>query len=128
MKLCDLVAVVVASGEQAVDEWRRVYETNVETLHASDPAKMPGSPPLATVVPLETLGPKRLMLTTHVTLAEQDGAVEADFAAPAEHWWQRNPRNVSTLVIEWDRREAPEGVCRIRDRQNLRQDKVGIDG
>ena len=70
-----------------------------------------------------------MTLTTHVTLAEHDGAVEAGLLRrPLEHWWHRDPRNASTLVIEWDRREAPEGVCRIRDRQNLRQDKVGIDG
>ena len=127
MKLTDLIGTVAAAGEQASQACRIEYLRDLEALHGEPPAKIPGSPPLATVVPLETLGPKRLKLTTQVTLSEQDGTVEATFTAATRHWWDRAPRNVSTVEIEWDRREAPEGVCRVRDKQNAAQDKVVID-
>ena len=122
------LAAIAAAGEQASEAARREYLADVAALHASPASKLPGSPPLATVVPLDTLSPKRLRLSTRVTLSEQDGALSADFTAAQSHWWNRAPRNVSTLTIEWDRQEAPEGVCRIRDKQNERQDKVVIDG
>ena len=122
MKLCDLIAAVSAAGEQASEAARREYAENVEALHAVVATKLPGSPPLSTVVPLDTLNPKRLRLRTRVTLTEQDGAIDAEFTAPTKHWWNRTPRNVSTLEIEWDRQDAPEGVCRIRDTQNLALD------
>ena len=128
MRLSDLVAAVAAAGEQASEAARRVYAANVEALHAGTKTTLPGSPPLATVVPLDTLSPKRLRLRTRVTLTEQDGSLDAEFTAPSRHWWTRTPRNVSTLEIEWDRQEAPEGVCRIRDKQNEKQDKVTLDG
>ena len=59
-------------------------------------------------------------------LGESDGEVTASLVAQADHWWNRSPRNVSTLEIEWDRQDAPEGACRIRDKQNQNQDKVKI--
>ena len=127
MNLRDLIAAVAASGEQAMEATRRAYAANVEALHQSDAPRIPGSPPLATVVLLDTLGPKRLRLRTHVELGESDGGVTASLVAQSSHWWNRTPRNVSTLEIEWDRQEAPEGVCRIRDKQNQTQDKVKLD-
>ena len=128
--LAALIAAIAASGEQASNAWRHEYLGNVSGLHAAGPANaLPGKPPIATVVPLDTLGPSRLTLTTRVSIAQDgDGAVTADFTAAKRHWWNRTPRNVSTLTVEWDRREAPEGVCRIRDKQNEKQDKVVIDG
>ena len=105
------------------------YASNVTALHAAPPADIPGKPPLATVVSLDTLGPKRLRLRTSVSLSENaSGELEAAFVAARRHWWNRAPRNVSVLEIEWDRQAAPEGVCRIRDRQNKRQDGVILDG
>ena len=73
MNLRDLIAAVAASGEQAMEATRRAYAANVEALHQSDAPRIPGSPPLATVVLLDTLGPKRLRLRTHVELGESDG-------------------------------------------------------
>ena len=128
MTLSDLIASVAVAGEQAMEATRRAYAANVEALHQADAPKIPGSPPLATVVSLDTLGPKRMRLRTHVTLGESDGAVTASLVAHPSHWWKRAPRNISTLDIEWDRQEAPEGVCRIRDKQNETQDKVVIGG
>ena len=61
-------------------------------------------------------------------LGESDGAVTAALVAPPSHWWTRAARNVSVLDIEWDRQGAPEGVCRIRDKQNEQQDKVNLNG
>ena len=107
---------------------REAYAANVEALHQAPVTRIPGSPPLATVVSLDTLGPKRLRLRTHVQLGESDGGVTAELVAQPSHWWNRAPRNVSTLEIEWDRQEAPEGVCRIRDKQNELQDKVILNG
>ena len=66
---------------------------------------------------------KHLRLATH-DASEQDGSTRSEFTAPLVE----TPRNVSTLEIEWDRQEAPEGVCRIRDKQNEKQDKVTLDG
>ena len=128
MTLSDLVRAVAAAGEQAMQATREAYAKNVEALHQADAPKIPGSPPLATVVSLDTLGPKRMRLRTHVQLGESDGAVTASLVAHPSHWWKRAPRNVSTLDIEWDRQGAPEGVCRIRDKQNETQDKVVIGG
>ena len=128
MTLSDLVRAVSAAGEQASEAARREYAANVEALHAGTKTTLPGSPPLATVVPLDTLSPKRLRLRTNVQLVESDGEVTAALVAQPSHWWNRTPRNVSTLEIEWDRQEAPEGVCRIRDKQNEQQDKVILDG
>ncbi len=126
MTLSDLVRAVASAGEQAMQATREAYAANVEALHQADAPKIPGSPPLATVVSLDTLGPKRLRLRTHVQLGESDGDMTASLVA--SHWWNRTPRNVSTLEIEWDRQEAPEGVCRIRDKQNEHQDKVILNG
>ena len=128
MTLSDLVRAVAVAGEQAMQATREAYAANVEALHEADAPNIPGSPPLATVVSLDTLGPKRLRLRTHVTLGESDGAVTASLVAHPTHWWNRAPRNVSSLEIEWDRQEAPEGVCRIRDKQNETQDKVILNG
>ena len=128
MTLSDLVAAIAAAGEQASEQARREYLADIEAWHAAKASTLPGSPPVATVVPLDTLRPKTLKLATHVTLSEQDGSIEVEFTASARHWWTRTPRNVSTLEIEWDRQEAPEGVCRIRDKQNEQQDKVTLDG
>ena len=128
MTLSDLVRAVAAAGEQAMQATREAYAENVEALHQAEAPKIPGSPPLATVVSLDTLAPKRLRLRTHVTLGESDGAVTAALVAHPSHWWKRAPRNISTLDIEWDRQEAPEGVCRIRDKQNEHQDKVILNG
>ena len=122
MNLSDLIEAVAVAGEQAMEATRRAYAANIEALHQADPPKIPGSPPLATVVSLDTLGPKRLRLRTHVELGESDGEVTASLVAQADHWWNRTPRNVSTLEIEWDRQDAPEGACRIRDKQNLALD------
>ena len=58
---------------------RLEYLRDIEALHAEPPAKFPGSPPLETVVLLETLGPKRMKFTTQLTLSEQGGEVEAEF-------------------------------------------------
>ena len=127
MKLSDLIAAVAAAGEQASEQARREYLADVEAWHAAKASTLPGSPPVATVVPLDTLRPKTLKLSTHVTLSEQDGSIAVAFAASARHWWKRTARNVSTLDIEWDRQEAPEGVCRIRDKQNEHQDRVKIN-
>ena len=128
MKLSDLIAAVAAAGEQASEQARKEYLADIEAWHAAKASTLPGSPPVATVVPLDTLRPKHLTLATHVTLAEQDGAITVAFTATARHWWTRTPRNISTVEIEWDRQDAPEGVCRIRDKQNAQQDKVKLHG
>ena len=59
MNLSDLIEAVAVAGEQAMEATRRAYAANIEALHQADPPKIPGSPPLATVVSLDTLGPKR---------------------------------------------------------------------
>ena len=128
MTLSDLVRAVAAAGEQASEQARREYLADVEAWHSAKASTLPGSPPVATVVPLDTLRPKTLKLSTHVALSELDGSIEVELTASPRHWWNRSPRNVSTLEIEWDRQEAPEGVCRIRDKQNEKQDKVVIGG
>ena len=128
MTLSDLVSAVASAGEQAMQATREAYAADVEALHQADAPEIPGSPPMATVVSLDTLGPKRMRLRTHVQLGESDGAVTASLVAHPSHWWKRAPRNVSTLEIEWDRQDAPEGVCRIRDKQNEQQDKVILNG
>ena len=58
--LSDLVRAVAVAGEQAMQATREAYAANVEALHQADPPEIPGSPPLATVVSLDTLGPKRM--------------------------------------------------------------------
>ena len=73
MTLSDLVGAVAAAGEQAMEATREAYAANVEALHNADAPKIPGSPPLATVVSLDTLSPKRLRLRTHVQLGESNG-------------------------------------------------------
>ena len=128
MTLSDLVRALAAAGEQASEQARREYLADVEAWHAAKASTLPGSPPVATIVPLDTLRPKTLKLATNVTLSEEGGSIEVEFTASPRHWWNRTPRNVSTLEIEWDRQEAPEGVCRIRDKQNEKQDKVTLDG
>ena len=122
MNLSDLIEAVAVAGEQAMEATRRAYAANIEALHQADPPKIPGSPPLATVVSLDTLGPKRLRLRTHVELGESDGEVTASLVAQADHWWNRIAAQRFDIEIEWDRQDAPEGACRIRDKQNLALD------
>ena len=62
--LSDLVAAIAAAGEQASEQARREYLADIEAWHAAKASSLPGSPPVATVVPLDTLRPKTLKLAT----------------------------------------------------------------
>ena len=124
MKLSVLVAAIAAAGEDAIEGARRAYSAHVEALNGEQ-ANLPGQPPRSTVVPLDTMVPERLSMKTTVTVdTDADGDVDVDFAPRARRWCGRAATPLADIEIEWSRKDAPEGVCRIRDRQNLAQDRA----
>ena len=129
MKLSALVAAIAAAGEDAIEGARRAYAAHVEALNGEQ-ANLPGQPPRSTVVPLDTMVPERLSMKTTVTVdTDADGdVVDVDFAPRARRWCGRAATPLADIEIEWSRKDAPEGVCRIRDRQNLAQDRVNWEG
>ena len=128
MKLSALVAAIAAAGEDAIEGARRAYSAHVEALN-SEQANLPGKPPRLTTVSLDTMVPERLHMKTTVTVGtDADGDVDVDFAPRARRWCGRAATPLADIEIEWSRKDAPEGVCRIRDRQNLAQDRVNWEG
>ena len=124
MKLSALVAAIAEAGEDAIEGVRRAYAAHVEALNGEQ-ANLPGKPPRSTVVPLDTMIPERLSMKMTVTVGtDADGDVDVDFAPRARRWCGRAATPLADIEIEWSRRDAPEGVCRIRDRQNLAQDRA----